>query len=248
MSKRKREDTYAPKKKPKTYKYPPNMYSKANPFTRGEMKYYDAGIANTAIVSTNADWQNTELDPAALALFVPVLGNNIQNRIGRNVYVHSIKITYTVYMISQTAQSTADAGCVVRLLLYQDCQTNAVQAQGEQVLSPGGIADPTITNCSPMNVDNFGRFKILKDRTVNLSDPNITGSPTGADVIVNGKSVRGKMKIKFRTPVKVQFNATNGGTVADIVDNSFHLIGHATSSALIPRISYYSRIGFKEEN
>jgi len=49
--------------------------------------------------------------------------------------------------------------------------------------------------------------------------------------------------------VKVQFNATNGGTVADIVDNSFHIICASTldvTSNQVPLINYYSRVAYKE--
>jgi len=52
--------------------------------------------------------------------------------------------------------------------------------------------------------------------------------------------------VNFKTPVKVQFNATNGGTVAVIVDNSFHIICGASNITYAPTISYYCRVAYKE--
>lgn len=218
------------------------------PYAMGEMKYFDTYLANTAFAAGTTDWTAAELDPATfLTLCVPTQGNAINQRVGRQVYVHSIKLSYVIYFLSQATQNTGDAGSTVRLLIVQDKQTNSSQMQGEDVMQTTGATDAPITNCAFMNVNNFGRFKILKDKLINMAVPTMTGSPTAGDVIVNGFSRQGKIKIKFRKPVIIHFNSTNGGTIADIIDNSFHVIGHCTSSALTPRISYNCRVGFKEE-
>ncbi len=58
----------------------------------GEMKYFDAERANVAI-GASVDWTATEVDPATLnTLFAPVKGTGINNRIGRKVHVHKVKI------------------------------------------------------------------------------------------------------------------------------------------------------------
>lgn len=51
-----------------------------------------------------------------------------------------------------------------------------------------------------------------------------------------------KVNVRFKRPVVVRFNATNGGSIADIVDNSFHVIAGKSTSSRTVNLAYSSRI------
>jgi len=223
----------------------------------GEMKYYDANLTNTNLVATTGTWPaGTMLDPTGsinlgsaavatpLSLFCPTVGAALNQRIGRKVKVLKIKVMGTLQTPAQATQATADQATSVRLLLVQDCQTNAAQMTAAQLIND---ADSATANLSAFqNPNNFGRFKVLKQKRFSLADPNMAGEVAAANIIQGSFKVNWKMNVNFKVPVEVHFNATNGGTVADIIDNSFHIVCACDSTALTPALNYYSRVCYKE--
>lgn len=210
----------------------------------GEMKYFEQEVSATALTAS-ADWTVTEFDPNATAtLFCPAVGAAINQRIGKACKVLKIKIRGNISVAAQTNQTATDAACMVRMLLVQDYQTNAAQAQGEQVMTAPTSATALVAVTSFQNINNFGRFRVLKDKTFTLGDPAISWD--GTNIEQNGLIKPFKMTVKFRVPQIVRFNATNGGTVADIVDNSWHLIINTSSIALAPLLNYQCRVCYKE--
>lgn len=211
----------------------------------GEMKYYDLN-ADAAINAVTTTWAGTENDPATkLTLLAPTVGAAINQRIGREVKVFKIKIRGAIRVPVQTLQSTQDPTSTIRLILAQDCQTNAAQMQGEELMADGANAPTTIQ--AFQNLSNFGRFKVLKDKVYSIGDLNMANDAAATGNIVQaGKVIQFKWTINFKVPVKVRFNAVNGGTIADIVDNSWHVIAGCSSAALVPSIQYSSRVCYKE--
>jgi hypothetical protein len=219
-------------------------------YAAGEMKYFDCARTSTAVLGGN-DWSGTEIDPNAIpvaglnTLFAPTVGSGINQRIGKACNVHKIKIRGHVFSTVEQNQTVGAQPADVRVILFQDLQTNGTQAQGEEVMQT--VTANAVANVEAFqNIDNFGRFRVLKDKSFGLENPNMT--PTSAtEHLNNGLIRRFKFNIKFRKPVKVRFNATNGGTIADIVDNSWHMLAITTSaSGLIPGISYNCRVCYKE--
>lgn len=222
----------------------------------GEMKQFDcertaalAATTTTWVAGTLQDPDTTiNLGAAAVAnplcLFAPTVGAGLNQRIGRSVKMLKCKVQGFVAIPVQAAQGAADSSTKVRIILVLDKQTNAAQMTSAQLMRDAGSAGTTIN--SYQNPDNFGRFHVLKDKTMSLSNLNMTGSPTAGDVIQAGMNRPFKLSYRFRNPVEVHFNATNGGTVADIVDYSLHMIVAANSIAYAPSVTYYSRVSFKE--
>lgn len=227
------------------------------PTTRGEMKYFDCELTNSGLTEVATDWTGTEFDPSTtinlgsaavatpLCLCAPTVGAALNQRIGRKINVHKIKVRGQVTLGTFTAQSAARTATVCRVVLVQDMQTNATQMQGEQLFNAGGVTETTLN--SFQNPNNFGRFRILKEKFIVVQDPNMAGEVAAANLTANGKRFHFKMNVRFRIPVQVNFNATNGGTVADIVDNSFHIIAAMIDSTQTSvGLSYYSRVCYKE--
>ena len=234
----------------------------------GEMKYFDTYKTTTAVGVVTTTWPaGAMVDPTTtvnlgaaavatpLSLFVPTVGSALNQRIGRSVLVRKIKIHG---QITAAATGTNLASWEpylpqkVRVLLVQDTQTNAAQMTAAQLLNDAGASDTTIN--SYQNPNNFGRFRVLKDKDILVQDPNFSveynpdDEPQTGYARTNGLIRNFKFSVNFKTPVKVQFNATNGGTVLDIVDNSFHMLAACTgvSTNHPPSISYYARVAFKE--
>lgn len=208
----------------------------------GEMKHFDSTLLGTS-VSEDHTWANSNLDPTTLnTLFAPSNGAGETQRIGKACKVMQIRMRFHLQSAQQTNQTVADPSCDCRIIVFQDLQTNAAQATGAQVMTAGANDFNGILQFQ--NVDNFGRFKVLMDKTVNLQNPTMTYD--GTNIEQSGISKVWKWSKKFKTPIVVRFNNVNGGTVADIVDNSFHVIGLCNNDELVPQLSYQCRFGFKE--
>jgi len=222
----------------------------------GEMKYMDSELQTAAIAAVTTTWvATTNQDPtttmnlgsAAVAnpqnLCSPTVGSALNQRIGRQIQVLKIKVRGTIQIPAQTPANGGEGASKCRIILVQDKQTNAGLMTGAQLMRDGGVAGTTIN--SFQNPDNFGRFRVLKDVTYSLQDPNAFTDAVPAPAM-NGRKTNFKFNVNFKKPVEVHFNATNGGTVADIVDNSFHLLCGADSIAYAPVINYYSRVCYKD--
>jgi len=202
---------------------PKRMYVQrvtGNPAAITERKYFDLDVTNVSIVTVASNWNGTDLSPVAQeTIFAPVQGDDYNNRQGRKATVLQIKIRGYIKLAAQQNQTAADEMPLVRLVLVQDKQSNGTQLNGSDVLASGSAFGAINMFQNPAN---FGRFRVLKDKTFSIRPPPITWD--GANLEASGYHQPFKINYKFAKPVVVHFNATNGGTYADIVDNSFHLL------------------------
>lgn len=225
----------------------------------GEMKYFDCSLGDTALSAVTSTWvAGTMKDPGTtinlgsaavatpLCLCAPTVGAALNQRVGRKITVRKVKVHGTVYCIPQAAQAAADATTKIRIALVEDKQTNAAQMTGAQLYNDGAANEPTVVINSFQNPNNFGRFRVLKDKMIVIQNLNLAGSPTAADVVQAGAKVQFKFSVNFKKPIEVHFNATNGGTVADIVDSSLHIVAGCDNTAYAPTLSYYSRVCYKD--
>lgn len=223
-----------------------------------EAKVFDCENTCTALAATTTTWvAGTIVDPTStinlgaaavatpLCLFAPTVGSSLNQRVGRSVRVTKIKIHGDINSAPQAAQNQAEANTQIRIILVQDMQTNAAQMTSAALMN-GSSASANVTLNSFQNPDNFGRFRVLKEKWFKISNLNLAGSPTTADVIQGGMRIPFKMTCNFKYPVEVQFNNVNGGTVADLTTNSFHLLAACDSTAYAPTLFYYSRVMFEE--
>lgn len=209
------------------------------PLAVTERKYYDKEYASP-IVGTTTSWAGCEADPATqLCLIAPTQGDDFNNRQGRKIHVLAIKLRGQINCAPQANQTAGEFSSIVRVCLVQDKQTNTAQLNAEDVISSGAASSALHMFQNPAF---FGRFKVLKDKMYTLQNPAISWD--GTNIEQNGLDRSFKMTIKFKKPVIVHFNATNGGTIADIVDNSFHVICNTNSTGLVPNLIYKSRVVF----
>lgn len=210
-----------------------------NPLAISERKYFDSELSASAIVAVTTSWAGSELDPATLSLFNPINGTDFNNRVGRKLQVKSLKIRGFINVAAQTNQAAVDSSALIRCLLVMDKQTNAAQLNGEDVISSGAASVATAMFQNPAF---FGRFRVMKDKRWVIQNPSVSWD--GTNIEQAGLIKPFEWIVKFRKPLYVHYNGTNGGTVADVIDHSFHLIAGTTNTDLAPTMSYKCRTTF----
>lgn len=211
-----------------------------------EKKYLDNTFTGLFTAPTTS-WAGGELNPAtALNLCSPAPGTAINQRVGRKILVHKIKIRGVFGFDTTSGGSAVQFYPTARVIVVQDMQTNGGAAMtginAEDVMQASATAASGNQLCTYANLATLGRFRILKDKKVQYSN-GISAGAVGS-ISTDFPDIPFKCSITFRKPVVVHFNATNGSTVADVVDNSFHVIGIANSTAC--RFTYESRCVFTD--
>lgn len=215
-----------------------------------ELKYYDA---ESTLVGFNTPWAGCELDPETsidlgsaavatpLTLCAPTVGAALNQRVGRDIILKDVCVRGHVNIAAQSGLTTADAATYVRILLVLDTQTNSAQLNAEDVLNAASAANSTIS--SQPNPNFAERFVILDDIRMILSDPSLAGEVAANNVIQSGLARLFELHADLRG-LTMRFNATGGGLITSVVDNSLHIIGACNDQALSPSISYYSRVRY----
>lgn len=197
-----------------------------------ELKCVDQHYAAAAMGST---WVGAEIDPAANCIGACVQGTGLANRDGQRVVVKSIMIDGYVYRSTTSDAPDVRNGSIVAIALVQDCQTNAAQLNAEDVYS----VDGTDALCRRV-IEYSTRFKVLKKWVIPMSD-TCAFNDAAATGSVNGASKRFHCYLKLNVPVTF-ISGAGAGTIADIRDNSFHMI--ACSTGTVDSIAYNCRTRF----
>jgi len=202
-----------------------------------ELKFYDTDKAATALVSA-ANWAGGEMDPATyLCLSAPAQGDSQSQRNGRQIVVRSVQGKGTSHMLPSIS-TDVDLPVIVFVALVLDTQTNGAQLNSEDV-----FADPVLgeTSVVPfMNLQFAPRFRVLKTARFKLS-PMIAGA-TGA-VDSNGDTAAFSLFWRGIVPVNFTSGTTEG--IANVMDNSFHVLAHCSNTNGAPTLAYQARIRFE---
>lgn len=238
--KRKRSNSYTGRVKRSKFSYqdrPRPVVTKAS----SERKYYDASMDGDGInIVSGSGWSTgNEMSPSTVgSLFTPSLGTDIFNRIGKKVAVHKITIKGHISMEPNiTGASVLPEFPCVRMILFINKQCNGATTNLVDLLSSGGNSGSATIHAF-QNVNNFGRFRILKDKYFRLPDPNIIGTVAGGNSEWTGYQVPFKITHRFRKPLYVTFNSGTGNFVANTVQNSLQL-GVGASNGNGPLLLHY---------
>ncbi len=215
----------------------------ARGFTGIEVKFYDQGLVNGSL-GTATDATAGEHDPSATIMMNTVTqGDGESQRDGRRITMKSIYVLGNVGIAAKAAQSAADASCIIFVALVMDTQTNGATLASENVfINPSGSV---IMGSQPFrNLQFTKRFKVLATRSFSMANPSIanaTSFSSDTGVIQSGLNKTFKMFVNLNTVVN--YTGTTE-TVANIADNSLHLIAWTTSTQLAPLLTYSSRLRF----
>lgn len=206
-----------------------------------ENKYVDYSVSAQALATA---WTSGELDPAtALCLNTVTQGTGQSQRDGRVQTVNAVHIKGFLQAAATESITTPPSDMLVRLALVLDTQTNAAQLAAENVFDPAANNDVD----SFRNLEYTKRFQVLKDKMIRIPVAAATQNEGAANLFASG-AVRIPFKFNhvFKKPLKVRYSdSASPATIAEITDNSLHLVGvYSSAYSEAPTISYDSRCRF----
>lgn len=209
-----------------------------------ERKFYDTALTPTNVASPT-DATSGELDPSGTSMIsTPAVGDSEQNREGKKINILSVEIEGYLNRAGAEASTGVanDLQCMVALVL--DTQTNAAQLNSEDVFK-NTSASAQLAHSPVRNLLFASRFQVLKKKVFNLDNPSV-GYAAANDLSWNGIGRKFKWFIKFPKGLVVNFNAGTTASIANVIDNSLHIIAFANTSTAgnTATLQYNARIRF----
>jgi len=208
-----------------------------------EKKFYDTAKAATALTAPT-DATGGEHDPSATSMIsTPAQGDTEQNRDGKRIVIKSVQVSGAVSTPGGSALTSVAAlgktECFVALVL--DMQTNGAQLNSEDVYK--NLAAEAASATNPLrNLLFASRFKVLKEWCMELT-PSISSNNASATTIsYNGD--RAEFDCFLPLDLNVNFNAGTTASIANVIDNSLHIVAFCSNTTMAPVIQYNARIRF----
>lgn len=204
-------------------------------FERLESKFLNSTISTSNVGNT---WANANIDQAVqLSLTAPLQGNGENDRNGRKCTFTYVEVRGYVSLNPMRGLSVAPGGGdLVRIIMFQDTQTNGAQAPATTVMDAITAGAQTL---SQRNLEQVKRFRILGDQTIRL-DVTAGSGVTGDENYV-GQTKAFFFKKKIHMPV-IFSNAA--AAITSVSDNSIHMLAITTGAANTVSIEYKARARF----
>lgn len=154
-------------------------------------------------------------------LCIPQLGTDMTERIGRKILIKSIYIKGRVCTrASLEAANILVAPQWAQISIVVDMQPNGL---------PPAIGDiyTAISSVSHINLNNRDRFKVLKVKQYALGPYQKDLTATMAIGFASQQTY--SVKMYKRCNIETIFNATNGGTIADITSGALYMVTQSSS-------------------
>jgi len=166
-----------------------------------ELKFHDLSPADALITQAG-----TVITSSCLLI---AQGTGESQRIGRRITIRSIQWRYDLILPFTTSVSNHD---IVRIIVYQDKQTNGATASISDVLE-------TDQYQSYYNLANKNRFRILYDRRITQNVAAAAGDGSTNDTISN--AYQGTWNKRVNIPV--EYSGT-GGALTDLRSNNIGIM------------------------
>lgn len=205
MPKRGRQRVYSPRFKAprrKRRKYNPNI--RTGGFVGKELKFLDTTISPTTVALTGTIIKDT--------VNSMIVGTGESQRIGRKVKATSLMIRGSFDYPSQPNLTTS---LYIRLMVYQDTQTNGSAATITDILESANVD-------SFRNLENSKRFKILYE-TIEPVNAQCAARDASTER-TNAKVKPFQIFIKFKRPMEFVYKGSGGG-VSDLTQNNIGVLG-----------------------
>ncbi len=213
----------------------PRRNARVGGYSGIEYKFKDDILTDEAFLTTWA----TKNPSSTNCLAAVEAGAGEKLRTGRKIFIKSLFVRGEIEVPFAKAATNPHETQQVRICLVLDTQTNNAEMAATDVMEAS-----TKNYLSFRKLENTQRFKVLWDRTFTLGPLGMNEGATNAFARGGNKRVFKIMKT-FKTSISVQYNATaSPPTVAQITDNSFHIIGVANTTTVI--LSYATRIRFRD--
>lgn len=206
-----------------------------------EKKFYDSSLADKAITST-ANMTGLLCNPSSTVLVTtPGVGDGYQQRDGKKIICKYLEVRGCVTIASAEAQVFLPVGGSVTIWIILDTQTNGVNLDTEDVFTNPHADVEGVPFALRNLVDGNSRFRILKQKTLNLNRMSFTQNATN-DYSWQGMSIPFKFFIPLNNMV-INFNAGTTTDVANVLDNSIHIAaGKNVDSTVL--MHYNARLRF----
>lgn len=195
---------------------PLGPYGWRTPIGKFELKAADTGVTTYQVNTTGT----------ITLLAVPTLGTDYTNRIGRRITLKKLYIRGHVN--AENAENAVTVGGVetlaqqARMIIVVDRQPNAAVFSITDLLVSARAE-------AQLNLNNRDRFKVIYDRVFQI--PNSIKAAQAAPSLVGNFGGMFKVKCFKKLNLPVQFNSTNGGTIADITSNALYMVWVGTNAA-----------------
>jgi hypothetical protein len=202
-----------------------------------EKKFFDTARANVLPVS----FATGQFSPLTLnCLYAPTQGTGPSNRVGNKTLIHSLhfKGEFKTELLTDSS-STSRLQPAMYLAIVLDQQSNGAQAL------PTDVWATPLSNqqdLSPFrNIENGKRFKVLHSEVITV--PLMMTQRTATNYSTVGSRAFVNINKNFKKPIEVRHIA-NGGTVADIAENSLQVFAYVRDAAHSDQFIYQARIRF----
>lgn len=209
----------------------------AYPSIKQEPKFYDTTLAATAITYTS-DFSSLMMNPSATSMIsTPSVGDSEQNRDGKKIVITQVEVKGSVVKgVQYNNQSGLDDFGQVWVALVLDIQTNNVQMNSQDCFK--SIGGATVAMQPFRNLLFGNRFRILKMKRFTFNSGFWSGA--APNISQEGQGRLFTIFKKLRLPVN--FNAGTMSSVANVLDNSLHVIAWASDANYV--LGYSARIRF----
>ncbi len=214
------------------------MRARTGGFTGIERKFYDSSLVGGALTAPAAA-NGAEHDPSTtICLNTIIQGDGEENRDGRVASIQSTFVKGTVSCVKQINQTALDNGTKIYIALVLDTQTNGAQLNSEDVFK-NESGDGKLAASPMRNMQFTQRFRVLDTFEAVLESPDASYDGTNVEQAGLVQPFTLSSNIQFRT----QYSGTTE-TVANITDNSLHIIAYCNDVDLVPLINYNARVRF----
>lgn len=217
-------------------------YAAANAATMGfmgiEKKFYDTSFTGTVAAATDAT--GGEYDPSTTSMITtPDQGDGPSQRDGKRINCKYIELKGTISLAASELNANPPTYTKVFLALVLDTQTNGAQMNSEDCFK--NTVATVNGNVAPLRNLLFGsRFKILKQKVYDATPTSI--SHIAVDSFSwNGRQVEFHWYVPLHD-LPVNFNAGTTASIANVIDNSIHVIAYSTNASVA--LSYNARLRF----
>lgn len=206
-----------------------------------EKKFYDTALAVTAILNPT-DATGGELDPSATSMIsTPAVGDGEQNRDGKRIVIDSVHVRGTINRPPVENSIDPPVADKVFLALVLDTQSNGAQMNSEDCFK--NLSGSVYGAIEPMRNLLFGsRFRVLRSDVFDL-DPR-TCSAEGDNLHSVGGVTQCFDWFVPLNALPVNFNAGTTSSIANVVDDSLHMIGYSIGGGNCT-LTYNARIRFQ---
>lgn len=165
-------------------------------------------------------------------------GTGESERNGRKCKMHNCYVRGEIILTQNESQTAPADAQHFRIILVLDTQTNATEANALSVMESTLGTD----YLGFRRLENTVRFKVLWDRTFTIR-PLVMNEGAANLFAKGGNKIIFKIMKNFRTPIVVNYTSSaDPATVAQISDNSLHIMGIATTASAT--LTYQSKVRF----